>query len=94
MALTINNQLELLHDLLSLHAEEQCGSASECEQISRLIKVLGNQPQFQHTDLAQLTDAIDQYGIAGATSTNIDNHIQMHQSDIQQWLQVIKDSNR
>ncbi|MGP4041537.1 YtzH-like family protein [Gracilibacillus sp. D59] len=92
MALNINNQLDLLHDLLSLHAEECCGSASECEQISRLIRSLQQQPSIQNSDLVQIIDVIDQYGTLGATSHNIDEHINKHQPEIEQWLQVIKDS--
>ncbi|MGN8645846.1 YtzH-like family protein [Gracilibacillus sp. HCP3S3_G5_1] len=93
MPLNANNQLDLLYDLLSLHAEECCGSASECEQISRLIRSLQQHPSIQNSDLVQLVDVIDQYGTLGATSNNLDAHINQHQSDIQQWLQVIKDSN-
>ncbi|SFM09412.1 YtzH-like protein [Gracilibacillus orientalis] len=93
MALNANNQLDLLHDLLSLHAEECCGSASECEQISRLIRSLQQQPSIQNSDLVQIVDVIDQYGTLGATSNNLDDHIYKHQPEIEQWLQVIKDSN-
>ncbi|WP_018933612.1 YtzH-like family protein [Gracilibacillus lacisalsi] len=93
MALNVNNQLDLLHDLLSLHAEECCGSASECEQISRLIRSLQQQPSIQNSELSQIVDVIDHYGTSGAISHNLDDHINQHQTDIQQWLQVIKDSN-
>ncbi|QGH35368.1 hypothetical protein GI584_15480 [Gracilibacillus salitolerans] len=93
MALNTNNQLDLLHDLLSLHAEECCGSASECEQISRLIRSLQQHPSIQNSDLVQIVDVIDQYGTLGATSNNLDDHITKHQPEIEQWLQVIKDSN-
>ncbi|UOQ47101.1 YtzH-like family protein [Gracilibacillus caseinilyticus] len=93
MSLNINNQLDLLHDLLSLHAEECCGSTSECEQISRIIRSLQKNPSLPNNELSQILEGIDQYGSQGATSTNLDDHITSYQSDIEQWLQVIKDSN-
>ncbi|WP_058307055.1 YtzH-like family protein [Gracilibacillus massiliensis] len=93
MVLNINNQLDLLHDLLSLHAEECCGSTSECQQISRLIKSIQQQPNI-NSNLVDILDGIDHYGNLGANSDNLDDHITSHQPDIQQWLQVIKDSNR
>ncbi|UOQ86334.1 YtzH-like family protein [Gracilibacillus salinarum] len=93
MSLTINNQLDLLHDILSLHAEECCGSTSECEQISRIINSLQQNPSLPKNDLSQILDGINQYGSQGANSANLDDHITSYQSDIKQWLQVIKDSN-
>ncbi|GAE92888.1 hypothetical protein JCM21714_1911 [Gracilibacillus boraciitolerans JCM 21714] len=92
MVLNVNNQLDLLYDLLSLHAEECCGSSSECEQISRLIKSIQQHPNMDN-NLYDVINGIDQYGNKGAISNNLDDHIHQHQTDIQQWLQVIKDAN-
>ncbi|ENH95799.1 hypothetical protein J416_14228 [Gracilibacillus halophilus YIM-C55.5] len=93
MVLNVQNQLDLLYDLLSLHAEECCGSHSECEQIKRLIHSIQQKPDMEGSQLVSHLDQIYQYGETGGLATNIDQHIQNHQGDIQQWLHVIKDSN-
>lgn len=93
MALNINNQLDLLHDLLSLHADECCGEPSECEQITRLIQSIQQQPAIQQTSLINHVDHIKQYSMHGASSHNLNEHISHYQKDIEDWLKVIKDSN-
>ncbi|SER95235.1 YtzH-like protein [Gracilibacillus ureilyticus] len=92
MVLNIQNQLDLLHDLLSLHAEEGCGSNSECEQIARLIDSIQQQNAL-HFPLSHHLENIRQYGVNGATTSELDQHILRHQASFDQWLQSIKDSN-
>ncbi|WP_163539202.1 YtzH-like family protein [Gracilibacillus sp. YIM 98692] len=93
MSLNMNNQLDLLHDLLSLQAEECCGSTSECQQISRLIKSIQENPNIQQSKLFEHLDFIYQYSTVGESSANLNQHIEYHQHDIENWLQAIKDSN-
>ncbi|MFC4388180.1 YtzH-like family protein [Gracilibacillus marinus] len=92
MSLNINNQLELLHDLLSLHAEEGCGSKSECEQIARLIQSIQQQNTIQ-SPLTNHYDHIRKYGEDGAVTSTMEQHILSHQEAFSTWLQSIKDSN-
>ena len=92
MSLTTKNQLELLYDLVSLHAEECSGSTEECEQISRLITVIKNHPSFNQSALAVHTQAMDRYAKDGVMSNDIDVHIQNNQDDLEKWAMSIKDS--
>ncbi|KAB8138324.1 hypothetical protein F9U64_05385 [Gracilibacillus oryzae] len=92
MTLNVQHQLELLHDLLSLHAEEGCGSNAECEQIARLIHSIQQQNAL-HFPLSQHMENIRQYGVNGANSSEMEQHILRHQASFNQWLQSIKDSN-
>ncbi|GAA0291294.1 hypothetical protein GGQ92_002469 [Gracilibacillus halotolerans] len=92
MSLTTKDQLGLLYDLISLHAEECSGSTEECEQISRLITVIKNHPSFNQSALAAHTQAMDRYAKDGMSSTDIDMHIHTYQNDLEKWAMSIKDS--
>lgn len=92
MSLTTKNQLELLYDLISLHAEECSGSTEECAQIYRLINAIKNHPSFDQSALAAHTQAMDQYAKDGINSTDMETHIQRYQADLEQWATSIKDS--
>ncbi|PWU70254.1 YtzH-like family protein [Gracilibacillus dipsosauri] len=93
MTLNTQHQLDLLHDLLSLHAEEGCGSSSECEQIARLVESLQQKTDLPHSKLMENFTGIYQYGTDGANSEDLDQHIINNQTSIQGWLETIKDSN-
>ncbi|WP_066195079.1 MULTISPECIES: YtzH-like family protein [Gracilibacillus] len=92
MSLTTNHQLDLLHDLLSLQCEEGNGTISECEQISRLIRSLQQQESMQNTSLYALLATIDDYSSTGTNCSNLQQHIEKHQTVINEWLPQIKDS--
>lgn len=93
MSLSLNNKLQLLHDLLSLHAEECHGSTSECEQITRIIQSIQHDPQIKETGLIQHLDMMKQYSVHGAAAANLEQHISQYQPEMEEWLQAIRDSN-
>lgn len=93
MSLNLNNKLQLLHDLLSLHAEDCNGSTSECEQITRIIQSIQHDPHIRNTGLFQHLNSMKQYSVHGASASSLDEHISQYQPQMEEWLQAIKDSN-
>lgn len=93
MTIQIEQQLGLLHDILDEHQSDSQATASEYQQIRRLVKsMLSNQ---QLTDM-QIADALPQiydYCLQGENAKNQQSHIAANKESISRWLDDIKQSN-
>ncbi len=88
MSLSHQDQVNLLQDILNNHLEDCCGSVAEYEQVERLIKsLLANNAVPQAME--PLLHDIYSYSQSGKNSSNSDSHINAHQEQLSQWVQVI-----
>ena len=88
MPISQQDQLNLLKDILSNHQTDCCGSVSECEQLERLVKSLMVHPSLDQNAKAVLEEIYD-YSQHGKNSTQLDNHIELHQQELSQWVNNI-----
>ncbi|MED3552917.1 YtzH-like family protein [Cytobacillus praedii] len=88
MPIDQQDQLNLLKDILSNHQTDCCGSVSECEQLERLVKSLISNPNVDQSAKTVLED-IYKYSQNGINSSQLDNHIEMHQQELSEWVDSI-----
>ncbi|MBU8879783.1 YtzH-like family protein [Bacillus sp. FJAT-29790] len=88
MPINHQDQLNLLKDILSNHQTDCCGSVSECEQLERLVKSLMVHPNMDQRTKPVLEE-IYYYGQNGRNSSQLDNHIELHQQELSQWVNDI-----
>ena len=88
MTLSHQDQINLLKDILNNHLEDCCGSISELEQVERLIVSLLAKDHVPQ-DMEPLLHDIYSYSQTGKNSANPDEHINAHQEQLSQWVQVI-----
>ena len=86
--LTQLHQFTVLKDILSNHQSDCCGSISECEQVERLVKSLLAQGIDQE-HIVPVLNEIYQYGQNGKYSSDLDNHITTHQTQLTGWIDNI-----
>jgi hypothetical protein len=88
MPISQQDQLNLLKDILSNHQTDCCGSVSECEQLERLVKSLMVNPNIDQSAKTVLEN-IYYYSQHGINSSQLDNHIELHQQELSQWVNEI-----
>lgn len=88
MPLQYSDQVNILKDILMNHQEDCCGSVSECEQMERLIKSLLTNSNIDQSN-KQILEQIYSYSQNGKNSDNLEQHIESHQQQISQWVDVI-----
>ncbi|KQL20866.1 YtzH-like family protein [Cytobacillus solani] len=88
MPINQQDQLNLLKDILSNHQTDCYGSVSECEQLERLVKSLISSPNVDQSAKAVLEE-IYNYSQNGINSSQLDNHIEMHQQELSGWVDSI-----
>jgi hypothetical protein len=85
MPLSHQDQLQVLHDILTNHLSDCCGTVSECEQMERLIKsLLGNDELDSQTK--QLLEEVYYYSQQGKYTPDLDSHINTNQDNITNWV--------
>ncbi|WP_373893108.1 YtzH-like family protein [Virgibacillus natechei] len=89
MALTTNNQLTLLHDILDEQTADVTGSTSEYQQIKRLVQSLTENNNITDEQLLQLLPEIYDYGSQGEKLQNSPEHITTNKQNIENWLRAI-----
>ena len=85
MPLQYQDQVSLLKDILKNHQIDCCGSVSEYEQLERLIKSLMVNSNMNQ-DAKQTLEEIYSYSQGGINSSSSDDHIQSHQTQLNQWV--------
>ncbi|MBY7143910.1 hypothetical protein KFZ56_12795 [Virgibacillus sp. NKC19-3] len=90
MALTINNQLLLLHDILEEQTTDSIGSVSEYQQIKRLVQKLTEDNRITDEQLLQLLPEIYNYGEQGEMNQHHSDHITTNKQNIENWLHAIQ----
>ncbi|QDP40913.1 YtzH-like family protein [Radiobacillus deserti] len=90
MSLTVEDQLRVLHDLLSEHREECCGRISECQQIKRIVQSVMANESIDDQQILQLLPEIYNYGRQGELAQNLDEHITSNQANLQNWVDSIQ----
>ncbi len=89
MPLSHQDQVNLLHDILTNHLEDCCGTVSEYEQLERLIQSL-LENQAVPKEMEPLLYEIYSYSQAGKNSQNPDALITQHQQQLNEWVEEIK----
>lgn len=92
MTLTVADQLKLLHDLLDEHISHQSGSVSEYQQIKRIVKSLTAKEKITDNQLLQILPEIYNYGLKGENVQNLQEHITMNVTNIEQWKSTIEET--
>ncbi|WP_099158820.1 YtzH-like family protein [Virgibacillus ndiopensis] len=93
MTLTVNDQLTLLHDILSEQTEDCCGEIAEYQQIKRLVQSMMAQNNITDNQLLQLLPEIYNYGRQGEIAQHSPEHITTNKENIEQWMSVITQVN-
>ncbi len=93
MELNTNNQLTLLMDLLDEHHSDCCGSVSEYQQITRLVKSLMQNNSIPDQQLHTLLPEIYHYGKNGESSRDIEAHITANNKQLAAWIDAIQQTN-
>lgn len=88
MPLTHQHQLTILADILTNHQTDCTGTASECEQVQRLAKIL-KQNNVIAPEIRQILEQIEEYSTTGAQQMDLLNHIETHQPNLSQWVNTI-----
>lgn len=90
MALTVNNQLKLLQDILDEQSTDVTGSVSEYQQIKRLVQKLMENSSITDEQLLKLLPEIYNYGNQGEIVQNSPEHITTNRQNIESWLSAIQ----
>ena len=85
MPLQYSDQVNILKDILMNHRTDCCGSVSECEQLQRLIKSLLTNSNIDQSN-KEILEQIYYYSQNGKNSANLDQHIELHQEQLSQWV--------
>ncbi|MFD1038182.1 YtzH-like family protein [Virgibacillus byunsanensis] len=93
MTLTVNNQLMLLHDILSEQTEDCYGNISEYQQIKRLIQSMISKNSITDEQLLQLLPEIYNYGRQGEIVQNLEEHITTNKHNIENWIHAIQQTD-
>ncbi|HZG71372.1 MAG TPA: YtzH-like family protein [Chondromyces sp.] len=88
MPLDYHDQMHLLKDILSNHQTDCCGSVSECEQLERLVKSLMVNTNID-ANIKPVLEEIYRYSQGGVYSSDLDNHIEAHQSNLSEWVDQV-----
>lgn len=91
--LTVNDQLTLLHDILTEQSEECSADVNEYKQIKRIIQTLMAKDSVTDEQLQTLLPEIYNYGIQGEQAQNLEEHITTNKSNIETWTSYIDHSN-
>ncbi|MFD2761892.1 YtzH-like family protein [Lentibacillus juripiscarius] len=89
MTLTVHNQLQLLHDILTEQTEDCCGAISEYQQIKRLVQSMMADNSISDDQLLQLLPEIYNYGRQGEIAHNDEEHVRTNQTNIDTWVNAI-----
>ncbi|MBP1968934.1 hypothetical protein J2Z83_001028 [Virgibacillus natechei] len=93
MALNVNSQLTLLHDILDEQTADSNGQVSEYQQIKRLVQKMTANNSITDEQLLQLLPEIYNYGRQGEIAQNSPEHITTNRQNIENWLHAIQNSN-
>ncbi|WP_449537292.1 YtzH-like family protein [Ferdinandcohnia sp. Marseille-Q9671] len=85
MPINHTHQMDILKDILSNHQMDCCGTVAECQQLERLIQSLIANPSIDQNVKQVLTDVYS-YSQQGQYTQHLDNHIESHQNQINQWI--------
>ncbi|ASN04943.1 YtzH-like family protein [Virgibacillus necropolis] len=91
--LTVNDQLTVLHDILTEQSEECCGDINEYKQIKRIIQTLMANESITDEELLSLLPEIYNYGIQGEQAQNLEEHVTTNKGNIETWTSHIIQSN-
>lgn len=91
--LTVNDQLMVLHDILTEQAEECSGDIAEYKQIKRIIQTLTAKDSITDEQLLALLPEIYNYGIQGEQAQNSEEHVTTNKGNIETWTTYIDQSN-
>lgn len=91
--LTSNDQLMVLHDILTEQSEECCGDIAEYKQIKRIIQALMAKDSITDEQLLTLLPEIYNYGLQGEQVQNLEEHITTNKSNIETWTSYLNQSN-
>lgn len=91
--LTVNDQLMVLHDILTEQSEEGSGDIAEYEQIKRIIQSLMAKDSITNAQLLALLPEIYNYGLQGEQAQNVEEHITTNKSNIENWASSLNQSN-
>ncbi|WP_430784687.1 YtzH-like family protein [Virgibacillus flavescens] len=91
--LTVNDQLTVLHDILTEQSEEHCAEIAEYKQIKRIIQTLMAKDSISDEQLLSLLPEIYNYGIQGENAQNLEEHVATNKSNIETWTTYINQSN-
>ncbi|TMN21211.1 hypothetical protein FH966_15455 [Lentibacillus cibarius] len=94
MTLTVHNQLQLLHDILTEQTEDCCGAASEYQQIKRLVQSFMAENSISDEQLLQLLPEIYNYGRQGEFAQNDEEHVRANQMNIESWVNAINGNSQ
>ncbi|WP_108671333.1 YtzH-like family protein [Peribacillus acanthi] len=86
MPISHQHQLSLLKDILTNHQSDNCGSASECEQVERLVQSLLTNDQYSE-ETKSILQEISKYSQTGSTTENLDGHITSYNQQLLQWVE-------
>jgi YtzH-like protein len=86
MPISHEHQLSLLKDILTNHQSDNCGSASECEQVERLVQSLMTNDNFSK-EAKDILQEISKYSQTGSTTEDLDGHITSHNQQLLQWVE-------
>lgn len=93
MALTTKDQMNVLYDLLSEHAQDCCGSVSEYQQIQRLARALLSKKAIDNDDFLQALPHIYDYGLNGEQTDNDAQFVSSNQAQLNEWVNSIQNIN-
>lgn len=88
LPLNHHHQLGVLRDILIEHLSELNGTASEYEQLERLVESLLNNDQVS-SEMKQQLKEISQYSQTGQQSSDPSTYISEHQQELTQLVDEI-----
>ncbi|MFZ3579817.1 YtzH-like family protein [Virgibacillus sp. DJP39] len=91
--LTVNDQLMVLHDILTEQSEDCCADVNEYKQIKRIIQTLMAKDSISDEQLLALLPQIYNYGIQGEQAQNLEEHITTNKTNIDTWTDYINTTN-
>lgn len=93
MAISKENHISLLKDILSTHCQDCCGSSSQFQQADRLVNNL--LVEFaQDQDMKKVLSEIQNYCKQGSQLSYPAEHINENQNALSDWVQHLNGFNQ
>lgn len=91
--LTVNDQLMVLHDILSEQSEARSANSAEYGQIKRIVQKLTAKDSITDEQLLTLLPEIYNYGLQGEQAQNVEEHITTNKTNIEAWTSKLHQSS-
>lgn len=91
MVLNVFSQLDVLHNLLNQHLNNNTGSIEEYQQIKRIVQEISTKNNFNDEELLQFLPELYHYGLQGEIAQSLQEHVLTNKQNLENWTNTIQE---